>query len=59
MSSTVTPDRICSPNTETIASVTPDIGRAERLRPPEQLRSFDLAPRHLSLLSPLLLDGAE
>jgi DNA-binding MarR family transcriptional regulator len=33
------------------------VGRAKRLRPPDQLRSFDLAPRHLSLLSLLLLDG--
>lgn len=32
------------------------VGRAKRLRPPEQLRSLDLAPRHLSLLA-LLLDG--
>lgn len=33
------------------------VGRAKRLVPPERLRSFDLAPRHLSLLSLLLLDG--
>lgn len=33
------------------------VGRAKRLPVPEQLRSFDLAPRHLSLLSLLLLDG--
>jgi DNA-binding MarR family transcriptional regulator len=33
------------------------IGRIKRLPPPDQLRSFDLAPRHLSLLSVLLLDG--
>jgi DNA-binding MarR family transcriptional regulator len=33
------------------------VGRIKRLPPPEQLRSFDLAPRHLSLLSMLLLDG--
>lgn len=33
------------------------IGRAKRLRPPEALREFDLAPRHLSLLALLLLDG--
>ena len=33
------------------------VGRAKRLPLPEQLRSFDLAPRHLSLLSLLLLDG--
>ncbi|WP_158888019.1 MarR family winged helix-turn-helix transcriptional regulator [Amycolatopsis anabasis] len=33
------------------------IGKIKRLPPPEQLRSFDLAPRHLSLLSVLLLDG--
>ncbi|WP_255953866.1 MarR family winged helix-turn-helix transcriptional regulator [Streptomyces odontomachi] len=31
------------------------VGRAKRLRPPEELRS--LAPRHLSLLSYLLFDG--
>jgi DNA-binding MarR family transcriptional regulator len=33
------------------------VGRIKRLPVPEQLRSFDLAPRHLSLLSLLLLDG--
>lgn len=33
------------------------IGRIKRLPLPEQLRSLDLAPRHLSLLSLLLLDG--
>lgn len=33
------------------------VGRAKRLPLPEQLRSLDLAPRHLSLLSLLLLDG--
>lgn len=35
------------------------VGRVKRLPPPEQLRSFDLAPRHLSLLSLLLLDGPQ
>ncbi|MGI5221329.1 MarR family transcriptional regulator [Nocardia sp. CA-290969] len=35
------------------------VGRAKRMRPPEQLRSLDLAPRHLSLLSLLLLDGPQ
>ncbi|WP_158887061.1 MarR family winged helix-turn-helix transcriptional regulator [Amycolatopsis anabasis] len=33
------------------------VGRAKRLPVPEQLRSFSLAPRHLSLLSYLLFDG--
>ncbi|GAA0933092.1 MarR family winged helix-turn-helix transcriptional regulator [Virgisporangium ochraceum] len=33
------------------------VGRVKRLPPPEELRSFDLAPRHLSMLSLLLLDG--
>ncbi|WET76543.1 MarR family winged helix-turn-helix transcriptional regulator [Amycolatopsis sp. QT-25] len=33
------------------------VGRVKRLPVPGQLRSFDLAPRHLSLLSLLLLDG--
>ncbi|PXY24645.1 MarR family winged helix-turn-helix transcriptional regulator [Prauserella muralis] len=33
------------------------VGRLKRLPLPDQLRSFDLAPRHLSLLSLLLLDG--
>ncbi|MCA2216049.1 MarR family transcriptional regulator [Jidongwangia harbinensis] len=33
------------------------VGRIKRLPLPEQLRSLDLAPRHLSLLSLLLLDG--
>ncbi|MGW4948112.1 MarR family transcriptional regulator [Actinoplanes sp. NPDC004185] len=31
----------------------------KRIPVPEQLRSFDLAPRHLSLLSLLLLDGPQ
>ncbi|NUP26977.1 MAG: MarR family transcriptional regulator [Nocardia sp.] len=35
------------------------VGRAKRMRPPAELRSFDLAPRHLSLLSLLLLDGPQ
>lgn len=35
------------------------VGRAKRIAPPEQLRTFDLAPRHLSLLSLLLLDGPQ
>lgn len=33
------------------------VGRAKRMPLPEQLHGFDLAPRHLSLLSLLLLDG--
>ncbi|HEY0815033.1 MAG TPA: MarR family transcriptional regulator [Pseudonocardia sp.] len=33
------------------------IGRLKRLPPPELLRSMELTPRHLSLLSMLLLDG--
>lgn len=33
------------------------VRRAKRLPLPEQLAGFDLAPRHLSLLSVLLLDG--
>ncbi|HZM74643.1 MAG TPA: MarR family transcriptional regulator [Candidatus Limnocylindrales bacterium] len=32
-------------------------GRVKRLPVPQQLRSMDLAPRHLSMLSLLLLDG--
>jgi DNA-binding MarR family transcriptional regulator len=35
------------------------VGRAKRITPPAQLRAFDLAPRHLSLLSLLLLDGPQ
>ncbi|WP_416565268.1 MarR family transcriptional regulator [Nocardia testacea] len=35
------------------------VGRAKRMRPPPELQSFDLAPRHLSLLSLLLLDGPQ
>ena len=35
------------------------VGRIKRIAPPEQLRSADLAPRHLTLLSLLLLDGAQ
>ncbi|MFF1907663.1 MarR family transcriptional regulator [Kitasatospora sp. NPDC058218] len=33
------------------------VGRVKRIPLPEALRSFDLAPRHLSLLSYLLFDG--
>lgn len=33
------------------------IGRVKRMPPPPQLRSLELAPRHLSLLSYLLFDG--
>jgi DNA-binding MarR family transcriptional regulator len=33
------------------------VGRVKRLPVPDQLRSLDLAPRHLSMLSLLLLDG--
>ncbi|MFB7614606.1 MarR family transcriptional regulator [Kitasatospora sp. NPDC056181] len=33
------------------------VGRVKKIPPPEALRSFALAPRHLSLLSYLLLDG--
>jgi DNA-binding MarR family transcriptional regulator len=35
------------------------VGRIKRLPLPEQLRSLDLAPRHLSMLSLLLLDGSQ
>lgn len=34
------------------------VGRVKRLKIPEELQSFDLAPRHLTLLSYLLFDGA-
>lgn len=33
------------------------VGRAKKIPVPEALRSFSLAPRHLSLLSYLLFDG--
>src|SRR5262249_7119324 len=33
------------------------VSRGKRLEVPEDLRTLDLAPRHLSLLSYLLLDG--
>jgi DNA-binding MarR family transcriptional regulator len=33
------------------------VGRAKRLRIPDELQSLSLAPRHLSLLSYLLFDG--
>lgn len=33
------------------------VGRVKRLPVPDRLRSLDLAPRHLSMLSLLLLDG--
>jgi len=34
------------------------VGRAKRLPVPDELRTLDLTPRHLSLLSYLLFDGA-
>lgn len=34
------------------------VGRAKRIRIPEELESLALAPRHLSLLAYLLFDGA-
>jgi DNA-binding MarR family transcriptional regulator len=33
------------------------VGRAKRIRIPDEIRSLSLAPRHLSLLSYLLFDG--
>ncbi|WP_216898273.1 MarR family winged helix-turn-helix transcriptional regulator [Nocardia alni] len=33
------------------------VGRAKQIPVPEALRTFDLAPRHLSLLTYLLIDG--
>ena len=33
------------------------VGRAKRLRIPEALREFSLAPRHIALLAYLLFDG--
>jgi DNA-binding MarR family transcriptional regulator len=33
------------------------VGRVKRTRVPDELQSFSLAPRHLSLLSYLLFDG--
>ncbi|WP_245647320.1 MarR family winged helix-turn-helix transcriptional regulator [Microtetraspora niveoalba] len=33
------------------------VGRAKRIGVPEELKSFSLAPRHLSLLAYLLFDG--
>ncbi|BEL06786.1 MarR family winged helix-turn-helix transcriptional regulator [Actinoplanes sichuanensis] len=35
------------------------VGRIKKLPLPEQLQSLDLAPRHLSMLSLLLLDGPQ
>ncbi|WP_433796129.1 MarR family transcriptional regulator [Actinoplanes sp. CA-252034] len=35
------------------------VGRIKRLPLPERLQSLDLAPRHLSMLSLLLLDGPQ
>lgn len=35
------------------------VGRVKRLAVPEALRDFELAPRHFSLLSYLLLDGPQ
>lgn len=33
------------------------VGRIKRIPPPAEIRDLDLAPRHLTLLSLLLLDG--
>ncbi|MFK4066413.1 MarR family winged helix-turn-helix transcriptional regulator [Streptomyces sp. NPDC029674] len=33
------------------------VGRVKRIKVPDELRSLDLAPRHLSLLAYLLFDG--
>ncbi|WP_238815590.1 MarR family winged helix-turn-helix transcriptional regulator [Nocardia brasiliensis] len=33
------------------------VGRAKKMRVPEELQSFSLAPRHLSLLANLVFDG--
>ncbi|GAA1653415.1 MarR family transcriptional regulator [Actinoplanes couchii] len=33
------------------------VGRVKRIPPPDEIRDLDLAPRHLTLLSLLLLDG--
>ncbi|WP_228793523.1 hypothetical protein [Nocardia cyriacigeorgica] len=33
------------------------VGRAKKLRIPEDLQSFALAPRHLSLLANLVFEG--
>ena len=33
------------------------VGRAKKLRIPDELRSFSLAPRHITLLAYLLFDG--
>lgn len=35
------------------------VGRVKRMPAPQQLRSLDLAPRHFSVLSLLLLDGPQ
>jgi DNA-binding MarR family transcriptional regulator len=35
------------------------VGRVKRMPVPDRLKSLDLAPRHLSLLSYLLFDGAQ
>jgi DNA-binding MarR family transcriptional regulator len=52
-----TPDPIDDAVRELLLLMPRLVGRAKRLPLPDQLRSFDLAPRHLSLLSLLLLDG--
>lgn len=52
-----TPDAVDDAVRELMLLMPRLVGRAKRLRPPEPLRSFDLAPRHLSLLAILLLDG--
>ena len=52
-----TPDPTGDPVRELLLLMPRLVGRIKRLPVPEPLRSFDLAPRHLSLLSLLLLDG--
>lgn len=52
-----TPDTTDSTVRELLLVMPRLVGRVKRLPLPEQLRSLDLAPRHLSMLSLLLLDG--
>jgi DNA-binding MarR family transcriptional regulator len=52
-----TPDRTDETVRELLLVMPRLVGRVKRLPVPDPLRSLDLTPRHLSLLSLLLLDG--
>ncbi|GIF25418.1 DNA-binding MarR family transcriptional regulator [Actinoplanes tereljensis] len=54
-----TPDKLDDAVRELIMLLPRLVGRAKRITPPARLEGLDLAPRHRSLLSLLLLDGPQ